>query len=273
MKKLFIIAAALAVASTVNAQINNFGIGTQTPNAQLQVNSDTPLGLAPVEPIFPGLGINSTTGVTGSNGGSAFLNNYKSQILVTNTNTGTLNSDGLLISLHDLDASISLQEKGVLKISTLKGKVFMAHSGQFGIGDTLGKYKFYVKGTSAFNGDVTMMKNLTLNGNLTMKGTLKVGNGMECDAQGNLKVKHLRVTLTDWPDYVFGGNHELKPLGELGTYINQHQHLPGVPSAQDVEEQGADLGEMNRLLMEKVEELTLYIIDLQKQIDELKNNQ
>jgi len=45
-----------------------------------------------------------------------------------------------------------------------------------------------------------------------------------------------------------------------------------VPTAQEVEEQGADLGEMNRVLMEKVEELTLYVIDLQKQIDELKPN-
>ncbi len=45
-----------------------------------------------------------------------------------------------------------------------------------------------------------------------------------------------------------------------------------MPTAQEVEEQGADLGEMNRVLMEKVEELTLYIIDLQKQIDELKPN-
>jgi hypothetical protein len=44
-----------------------------------------------------------------------------------------------------------------------------------------------------------------------------------------------------------------------------------VPTAQEVEEQGADLGEMNRVLMEKVEELTLYVIDLQKQIDELKS--
>ena len=106
-----------------------------------------------------------------------------------------------------------------------------------------------------------------------MNGTLTVGNGFACDAQGHLKVKNLRVTLTDWPDYVFSGSHTVMPLGELEAYIGQHSHLPGVPSAQQVEEQGAELGEMNRLLMEKVEELTLYIIDLQKQIDELKNNQ
>lgn len=67
------------------------------------------------------------------------------------------------------------------------------------------------------------------------------------------------------------GSHVLTPLGELEAYINENSHLPGVPSADEVEKEGADLGEMNRLLMEKVEELTLYIIDLQKQIDALKS--
>lgn len=62
------------------------------------------------------------------------------------------------------------------------------------------------------------------------------------------------------------------PLRELETYIGEHSHLPGVPTAEEVEQEGADLGEMNKVLMEKVEELTLYIIDLQKQIDELKSN-
>lgn len=52
-----------------------------------------------------------------------------------------------------------------------------------------------------------------------------------------------------------------------------HSHLPGVPSAEEVERDGADLGEMNKVLLQKVEELTLYIIDLQKQLNELKSNQ
>lgn len=52
-----------------------------------------------------------------------------------------------------------------------------------------------------------------------------------------------------------------------------HSHLPGVPSAEEVERDGADLGEMNNVLLQKVEELTLYIIDLQKQLNELKSNQ
>ncbi len=85
-------------------------------------------------------------------------------------------------------------------------------------------------------------------------------------------MKELRVTLTDWPDYVFDAGYRLMPLSEVEGYIAENGHLPQMPSAMEVEQEGADLGEMNRLLLQKVEELTLYIIDLQKQIEELKSN-
>ncbi len=81
----------------------------------------------------------------------------------------------------------------------------------------------------------------------------------------------LRVTLTDWSDFVFDDGYSLRPLGEVERYIEANRHLPDIPSAQQVEKEGVDVGEMNKLLLQKVEELTLYIIDLQKQIDELKS--
>ena len=138
--------------------------------------------------------------------------------------------------------------------------------GNFGLGNTYTGIKFNVEGSGRFTGSVRLLSWASI------AGTLTVGDGFSCDANGNLKVKHLKVTLTDWPDYVFGGDHALMSLGELEAYIGEHQHLPGIPTAAEVEQEGADLGEMNRLLMEKVEELTLYIIDLQKQIDEMKSN-
>ena len=62
------------------------------------------------------------------------------------------------------------------------------------------------------------------------------------------------------------------PLQEVEDYINANGHLPEVPSAAEAEADGVDLGEMNKLLLQKVEELTLYVIDLQKQVKELKSN-
>ena len=90
---------------------------------------------------------------------------------------------------------------------------------------------------------------------------------------GEILAKSVRVNTsgTYWPDYVFGDGYNLMSLKELELYVSDHKHLPGIPSAQEIEEQGdVDLGAMNTLLLEKVEELTRYVIELQNQIDELK---
>ncbi|MBS4014673.1 MAG: hypothetical protein KGZ97_13120 [Bacteroidetes bacterium] len=74
----------------------------------------------------------------------------------------------------------------------------------------------------------------------------------------------------DWPDYVFDNSYDLMSLSKLEDYINANKHLPNVPSAKKVEEEGVSIGEMNAILLKKIEELTLYIINQQKEIEELK---
>lgn len=74
----------------------------------------------------------------------------------------------------------------------------------------------------------------------------------------------------DWYDHVFESNYKLTPLNELETFINKNKQLPDVPSSEEVKENGINLGEMNGVLLKKVEELTLYIISQQKMIDELQ---
>lgn len=73
-----------------------------------------------------------------------------------------------------------------------------------------------------------------------------------------------------WPDYVFKKDYKLMPLEDLSTFISKNGHLPNVPSEKEVQENGADLGEMNRILLEKIEELTLYTISQQREIEDLK---
>ena len=90
---------------------------------------------------------------------------------------------------------------------------------------------------------------------------------------GKILAKEVHVCTNSicWPDYVFGDDYKLMTVRELESFVNTNKHLPGVPSANEMEEQGSvDLGEMNAILLEKVEELTRYVIDLQKQIDEMK---
>ena len=68
----------------------------------------------------------------------------------------------------------------------------------------------------------------------------------------------------NWPDYVFKNDYQLPTLNEVKTYIDQNHHLPEIPSEKEIEKDGLNLGEMNRLLVKKVEELTLYLIEQQK---------
>ena len=70
----------------------------------------------------------------------------------------------------------------------------------------------------------------------------------------------------NWPDYVFKKDYHLAPLNDVKTYIDQNHHLPDMPSETDVAKNGINLGEMNRLLTKKVEELTLYMIEKDRQI-------
>lgn len=71
-------------------------------------------------------------------------------------------------------------------------------------------------------------------------------------------------------DYVFEKEYELKPLSEVEKFVKENKHLPEIPSAQEFKGNGYKVGEMDDMLLRKIEELTLYIIDLQKQIEELK---
>ena len=87
--------------------------------------------------------------------------------------------------------------------------------------------------------------------------------------EGGILSDEVRV-FTGWADYVFYEDYNLFSILQLEEFINQNGHLPNVPSADQVEEEGIDIGEMTRIQQEKIEELTLYIISLQKQIDELK---
>jgi hypothetical protein len=68
----------------------------------------------------------------------------------------------------------------------------------------------------------------------------------------------------NWPDYVFKPDYQLPSLQQVETYIEQNQHLPDMPSAAQIEKEGINLGEMNKLLTKKVEELTLYLIEKDK---------
>ncbi len=90
---------------------------------------------------------------------------------------------------------------------------------------------------------------------------------------GKIISEEIRVEISgSWPDYVFQDEYALTPLDVLEKQIDEQGHLPGIPSAEQIEEDGVLLGDMQRLMMEKIEELTLYVIELKKEIEQLKKS-
>jgi len=88
---------------------------------------------------------------------------------------------------------------------------------------------------------------------------------------GKIRAQEIRVETANWPDYVFANDYQLPSLKETEQHIKDKGHLPGIPPAEEIKTNGVDLGEMNAKLLEKIEELTLYLIGLDKKVNTLSN--
>ncbi|MDF1696393.1 MAG: hypothetical protein P1U56_11195 [Saprospiraceae bacterium] len=116
-------------------------------------------------------------------------------------------------------------------------------------------------------GDVLMIPNEAGTVGIGVTSSAYLPDGFLLAVDGKIISEEIRVELSgDWPDYVFESDYELTALNELELKINELGHLPGIPSAEKVEEEGLDLGDMNKRMMEKIEELTLYMIEADKKI-------
>lgn len=103
-------------------------------------------------------------------------------------------------------------------------------------------------------------------------GTTTVPSGYKLAVHGKIISEELKVQLqAQWPDYVFAENYNLLTLEEVQKYIKDQGHLPNIPSAKEVGKNGLEVGEMNRLLLEKIEELTLYILKQEQKIKKMNN--
>ncbi|MCX2495299.1 hypothetical protein OQX63_17545 [Pedobacter sp. PF22-3] len=137
------------------------------------------------------------------------------------------------------------------------------------------------------NGGILTVYNIIRDNTHTYIGNLNVIDGNvgigtdlpseKLSVNGKIRAKEIKVEATNWPDYVFDEGYNVGTLETLEGYIKASKHLPDIPTAREVKENGVELGEMNKLLLKKIEELTLYIIELkkesvdqQKQLDQLK---
>ncbi|MCJ8208815.1 hypothetical protein MUY27_03790 [Mucilaginibacter sp. RS28] len=127
----------------------------------------------------------------------------------------------------------------------------------------------------------------SINGSASIIGNLCVGTSTpdaKLAVKGTVHAQEVKVDMNNWGDYVFKPKYNLTKLSDLKIYVDQNHHLPEIPSAQEIETKGVNLGELVKLQMKKIEELTLYLIEkdrkdvgqqrqitkLQQQLDKLK---
>jgi hypothetical protein len=104
---------------------------------------------------------------------------------------------------------------------------------------------------------------------LDKNGNVGIGTAVpkeKLSVNGKIRAHEVKVELANWPDFVFAKNYKLPSLRETEKHIKEKGHLPGIPSAAEVEKNGIELGDMNKKLLQKIEELTLYLIEKDKKI-------
>ncbi|CAM4121396.1 hypothetical protein SAMN06265348_103255 [Pedobacter westerhofensis] len=165
---------------------------------------------------------------------------------------------------------------GNLNFLTNSGKLFIGWNRTAGGGETdfIANAQGGDKGGFAFynhdnNGNEQQLMFLQANGNLGI-GTPNP-NGYKLAVNGNVHAKEVNITIdaATWPDYIFEPLYKLMPLSELDQFIIKNKHLPEIPSSTQIEKQGINVADMNAKLLKKVEELTLYLMELKRDNDKL----
>lgn len=242
--------------------LGNVGIGLNNPTSSLEVARGT--------------GINGTTVLYGTTHATHF--NY-STTEDTYIRGGKANSKVLINDVTGLgNVGIGTQTPGhKLQVNTIGNTTGIVHANNAGI--QVGTYVGFGAGWlgTISNHPLALFVNngqpaLTVTTDERFQfGGSSIPAGYKMSVDGKVICTELEVLVTPWPDYVFKPEYRLKPLHEVENFIQTNGHLPNIPKAEEIESKSLAVGNMSKLQMEKIEELTLYLIEINKRLKKVED--
>ena len=179
--------------------------------------------------------------------------------------TGTANTSGL--RLENLTSGSPATALNQTKFLTVDG------SGNVILGSTNGSSAREAAVDALWERSGELVRSTASGGVVIGEGVSKTPAGYSLFVGQGLLAEKVKVAIkntNEWSDRVFAPGYRLAPLSEVAQYVQTHQHLSGVPSAEEVVKEGVDVAQMNAKLLEKIEELTLYVVTLHNEVQQLR---
>ena len=249
----------------------NIGIGTSSPSNLLEINKENGLLLLNLKRgTKEVVNIGSGSSSIGEHGIIQLFHDNSENIRFYTTGNSWIKRGNFGIGTSNPSSLLEInKENGLLQLNLKRGtkKVVNIGSGSSSIGehgiiqlfhDNSENIRFYTTGNSWIKGGNFGIGTSNPDQKLTVKGKIHAEEIIV-----DLNIPH--------PDYVFSKDYELRTLEEVESHIKIKGHLEGIPNSKDVKKNGLSLGELNTKLLEKIEELTLYMIEQNKKTDKLIN--
>lgn len=258
----------------------NVGVGTTNPGSKLAVNGNAAIGYS-TSTAAPtnGLAVSGQVGIGTNSPDSRYKLHMPSGVAQIGVNwlpSGT--SPWYMLGLNN--SNISGNQDCILNLNSKQGQ-----TGVEFLSDGVQNWYIYTQNVGEPNHPLYTYSNnkpikcLYQNGTEYLFGQMVITNdntwtnpgSYKLAVDGKIGAREVVVTTAAWSDFVFKKDYKLKPLSEVEKDIKENGHLEGIPSEKEVLENGVPIGEMQAKLLQKVEELTLYMIELKKENNELKN--
>lgn len=237
----------------------NFEIGKPTRNAQIAFNMDVPSTMQKAISLKSGLPGGPLEVFNIGSKGDININTFESNLVST-------------LSPHALAVFSITKNREVFKI---------ARTGEQTINIDNSSGAPITVHNSTTNKDVYLLNaNGSINNYISGTGNIAAFNIIDAATNvtnfrvyknGSMYCREIKITMTNFPDYVFEKDYKLLSLNEVEEFIKLNKHLPNVPSAKNIDSDGANIGELQKINFEKTEEIYLYLIEMNKRLDNLEH--